>query len=195
MLAIIWPENCILVGGDESMAVTSQCQFCGKELTYKGFGHIPTTCKSKACKKAYNQRWYLEHKHEMQAKYRENRAGMIATAKKNNRTEKGKARKVYFNIRRRCENPKAEKYKLYGAKGVRMLLSCKRFCELYLAVTHCASCGVEFIHNDPNDRKTTDRINVKGHYEESNIQFLCNFCNGSKNEVALKAKAAKAARG
>jgi hypothetical protein len=69
--------------------------------------------------------------------------------------------KSFYHARRRCNNPKHEKYKYYGGKGIKCLLTSEEVKKLWFR-------DKAYEMKQP----TLDRVNGKKHYEFSNCQFM-----------------------
>lgn len=166
------------------------CKYCGDAIQSK---RIRLVCAKKECQNRRLHDWYVQNKEgQLKAAYRryaKNPERYKEYAKKQKQTPQGKAGCTFEGLRDRCNNPNNNNYVRYGGKGVQIKIKRKRYVDLNLLATHCALCGCEFITGDSLRCKTTDRIDSKGHYEENNIQFLCNYCNSIKDNP-LKAKSA-----
>ena len=68
---------------------------------------------------------------------------------------------AYNNIRQRCTNPKASKYKNYGGKGIKCLTNSKELKELFERDN-------AHLLNQPS----IDRIKSDGDYEKSNMRWI-----------------------
>lgn len=78
---------------------------------------------------------------------------------------------VWYNMIKRCENPKNPGYKNYGGKGIRI---CSQWHDLALFIAWALSHGYR-------DNLTIDRIDNDGNYEPGNCQWI------TKSENSLKA--------
>lgn len=144
-----------------------RCTKCGKYKKlyefYKGSlnkGGFRTKCK--ACHHSYRMA-NKKHKADYQNRY--------------NKTLPGYLRKLWYGIRRRCNNPKVSSYKNYGGRGIRNKFN--NFKEFYQYI-------VNELCVDPRGL-TIDRIDNDGHYEKGNIRFVSKSEN-SKNKRKKYAK-------
>lgn len=69
--------------------------------------------------------------------------------------------KTWVNMRSRCRDPRAQKYRYYGAKGIRV---CERWDKSFLAF-------YEDMGPRPGPEYSIDRINPFGDYEPGNCQW------------------------
>ena len=83
--------------------------------------------------------------------------------------------RTWINMRARCNNPKEPKYKLYGAKGIKI---CSEW-NKYINFKDWA------LINGYSDNLTIDRINVKGNYEPSNCCFISIKENAGKDKIKI----------
>lgn len=77
-------------------------------------------------------------------------------------------RNAYRNIKGRCENPRVNKYKYYGGKGIKNLLTVK---DLFRAFMRDGA----WTQKNPS----VDRIDSMDHYHPNNIQWI----DFSKNRI------------
>jgi hypothetical protein len=68
---------------------------------------------------------------------------------------------AWQNMKVRCTDPRSPKYRLYGARGIRV---CDEWMTSFAAFF--ADVGLA-----PSPRHTLDRINVDGHYEPGNVRW------------------------
>lgn len=77
-------------------------------------------------------------------------------------TINGHLRKVFSNIKRRCENINSKDYKYYGGRGIKCKFeSAKEFIDYVLSK----------LEIDPR-KLECDRIDNNGDYEKGNIRFV-----------------------
>lgn len=95
--------------------------------------------------KLYNATYYLKHKTQLR---KDTRRYQIE------HPEMG----ILANARRRCNNPKREHYRWYGARGIKCLI--KNTKEL-----------IDAIGRRPSKEYSLDRIDNNGHYEIGNIRW------------------------
>jgi hypothetical protein len=69
---------------------------------------------------------------------------------------------VFYNIKQRCTNPEHWCYSRYGGRGIQCRFSSSKEFALYV---------IEELRVDPRGLDT-DRIDINGHYEPGNIQFI-----------------------
>lgn len=65
---------------------------------------------------------------------------------------------IWIDMRRRCNDPRRDSYKNYGARGIRV---CERWMTDFAAFY--SDMGPR-----PSDKHTIERLNSKGHYEPEN---------------------------
>lgn len=86
--------------------------------------------------------------------------------KKHYDTILGYLRKVYSNLKHRCNNPECRNYNNYGGHGIKCLFkSSQEFADYVINNLNIAS--IEQIKG-----LEIDRINNDGHYEPGNIRFV-----------------------
>ena len=83
--------------------------------------------------------------------------------------------RTWINMKARCNNPNEQKYKFYGAKGIKL---CSEW-NKYINFKDWA------LNNGYSDNLTIDRINVKGNYEPSNCCFILNKENAGKDKIKI----------
>lgn len=69
---------------------------------------------------------------------------------------------IWRNMRKRCNNPKCDRYKDYGERGIEV---CKEWNESFINFYKWST------NSGYNDKLTLDRINVDGNYEPSNCRW------------------------
>lgn len=87
--------------------------------------------------------------------------------------------RTWINMRARCNNPNEQKYKLYGAKGIKL---CSEW-NKYINFKDWA------LNNGYSDNLTIDRIDVNGNYEPSNCCFISNKENAGKDKIKISKEA------
>ena len=83
--------------------------------------------------------------------------------------------RTWINMKARCNNPNEQKYKFYGAKGIKL---CSEW-NKYINFKDWA------LNNGYSDNLTIDRINVKGNYEPSNCCFISIKENAGKDKIKI----------
>ncbi len=167
-----------------------KCQMCNKDLGDDRRRKYCATCKSMANKKKarlWRER-NRQHVREYHRGYRTKHKKKILKQQRafhernpDRRRKMGilSGRKAYRHLVDRCCDPKHIKYRYYGARGVRCLLSWEDFKILYFRTNHCELCNT--ILNDDNrslkNGRTIDRIDRTGNYIESNCRIICRSCN------------------
>ena len=71
---------------------------------------------------------------------------------------------IYHGMRRRCLNPKANRYHTYGAMGVKV-------CERWMEPKTGYSNFLEDVGRRPSPRHSIDRIDPTGDYEPGNVRW------------------------
>lgn len=67
---------------------------------------------------------------------------------------------TWINLKQRCYNPNAKKYKIYGHLGIRVCKRWQKFENFFIDMGH-----------RPSKKHTIDRINPRGHYEPGNCRW------------------------
>lgn len=75
--------------------------------------------------------------------------------------------KIWTSMKQRCENPKSDSYKWYGAKGVRL---CKEWDDYTVFKEWAFKNGYD--ENAEQWKCTIDRINPYGNYEPNNCRWV-----------------------
>lgn len=75
---------------------------------------------------------------------------------------KNRLYRIWSNMKSRCYNPNASRYNRYGGKGIKI---CQEWIDDFMNFYNWA------IENGYDDKKSIDRINVKGNYEPSNCRW------------------------
>ena len=76
-------------------------------------------------------------------------------------TINGCLRNVYRNMKKRCGNPKCQRYKDYGGRGIKCLFTSDEFVNYVTNVLQVDPRGLQ-----------VDRIDNDGNYEPGNIRFV-----------------------
>lgn len=79
--------------------------------------------------------------------------------------------RIWQNMKNRCRNPKVDRYKNYGGRGISV---CEEWQEYPLFYKWA-------MENGYNDQMTIDRIDVNGNYEPTNCQWLTRSENSRKS--------------
>lgn len=117
----------------------------------------------KKCHKQYTQLHEVERS-EYHRKYRQ--------------TIEGRLRQAWAQIRYRCNNPKCDKYKYYGGRGIKVKFV--SFENFYEHIT-------KELKVDPRGL-TIDRIDNNGNYELGNIRFVTQLENNRNRNDKFAAK-------
>ena len=123
--------------------------------------------------KLYRQTHKKELSNKKKQHYQKHRNELLELKKQYYKTILGHLRRVYNNIKHRCNNSEAEDYKWYGGRGIKVKFKSSN----------------EFINYVRNELKVDprnldiDRINNNGHYEPGNIRFITHRenCNNRRN--------------
>lgn len=102
------------------------------------------------------------HKAKIREYCKQNRKANPANAYKYERLYQ-----VWYNMKRRCENPRCYSYQNYGAKGVTI---CEEWQDYFAFREWAYSHGYD--KDAPKGKCTIDRINPFGNYEPSNCRFV-----------------------
>jgi len=86
--------------------------------------------------------------------------------------------KIWENMKYRCHSPKCQRYKNYGARGIKV---CDEWKEDFLNFYNWA------ITHGYNDTLTIDRIDVNGNYEPNNCRWAT-WEEQAKNKTTTKRK-------
>ena len=137
---------------------------------------------------AYNRAYYLAHRERIKARVQKYREAHQQKIRKLSQENYKKNRSTYLRLahnykinspawkrswraaRERCLNPKNRRYRYYGGRGIRFLLTWEEIQQL--AVRDQA---------EHMRHPTLDRINVHGNYEVNNCQFLERADNTAKS--------------
>ena len=87
---------------------------------------------------------------------------------------------MYRYIRYRCNNPKNNRYRWYGEKGIKCLVTRLEIKSLIDAASLCPDCGIQMDRSHGRHGMTIDRLDTEGHYELSNMRVCCRSCNVKK---------------
>ncbi len=169
-----------------------KCSKCGLEKSRLAFDKdrkakdgLQSHCKS--CKAETDRDYYQDNRTEIleqQQKYARTDVGKAVQSKadkKRRSTIRGYLEVVFNNMNQRCNNPKADSYKYYGARGIENKF--KSFDVFYKYV-------VEDLKVDPRGKPSLqiDRINNEGDYERGNIRFVTAKVNCQNRRPCKKKK-------
>ena len=166
------------------------CTKCGVEKSLNQFKKNKLrkdgrTTKCKLCYKKYLREYNQENKEEIsltrKAYYEENKEICLKRIK--NYNEKEPWKRVYYNAKARCENPNNSRYKYYGGRGIKFLLTMKQVKFLWFRDK------AYFL-----DIPSIDRIENNGHYTLDNCRFIehvDNVIKGSSKPILQLSKAGK----
>lgn len=119
----------------------SHCRKCHNKATAKWQQKYPD----------YNKEYYQEHYEEMKEQFKIYRNSLV-----------GFSRRLFCNMKQRCDNPNHINFSRYGGNGIKVLfVSFEEFFDYIINTLKVDPRGLE-IH----------RINNGGHYEKGNIKFL-----------------------
>lgn len=155
------------------------CLFCGQSYQVKG-SRKEDYSRSRFCsKKCGTKHWKNNNRSRVSQHDRKFRQSV--SGKKSRLRQLQNGLKTYTGILERCNNHNSVKYKLYGARGIRCILTLDEFREVYFRTDTCELCGQTLSDDDRNKQngRTLDRINSSGHYSECNVRVLCRSCNSS----------------
>ena len=111
-------------------------------------------CKKCAVKRTH--KYQQTHKIERSIYFKDRRKTLI-----------GGLHHRFDNMKKRCDNPKCDKYKNYGGRGIKCLFkSADDFIDYVVNVLQVDPRGL-----------TIDRIDNNGHYERGNIRFVTHKVN------------------
>ncbi len=113
--------------------------------------HNKTTAKRRQKYPNYNKEYYQEHCEEMKEQCRVYRNSLV-----------GFSRRLFYNMKQRCDNPNHINFSRYGGSNIKVLFG--SFEEFFDCITNT-------LKVDPRGLEI-HRINNNGHYEEGNIEFL-----------------------
>ena len=123
--------------------------------------------------KEYSRNYYDEHKKELSKYAKEYQAKNRQELKKYYRQRRKKMPWLssYKSAQQRCQNPKSEKYKRYGGRGIKFMLTSKEVKDLW---TRDKASEMK--------RASIDRISNEGNYEYSNCRFIEHSENVKKRD-------------
>lgn len=130
-----------------------QCE-CGRYVKISYYNLIYGKTKSCGCLKSRYRTPHLTH-------------GMTGT----------RIYEIWTGMKKRCENPKANNYHLYGGRGIKLCKEWHSFGKFYRWA----------IENGYNDKLTIDRIDVNKDYEPSNCKWSTfkEQANNKRNTVYI----------
>jgi hypothetical protein len=160
----------------------AECNQCRKDYAEKNKEHI----------KNYQKNYNLENKEELKKKKHEyylinqkTFKNNAAIQRKNNpnyntdyyqeHSKNNPWKYTFFNIKQRCENPKANDYKYYGGRGIKCLITPEEIKELWFR-------DKAYEMNKPN----IDRKDNNGDYIFSNCRFIESLENLLKSHKERK---------
>ena len=152
------------------------CSKCEKDLpaTTEYFYKNKTTKDKlsyycKVCQNLSTRKWQKTHSENMKIihkRYLKTNNGKLALQRRSKKarygTIKGYIKKLFYDIKRRCENPSRHNYPYYGGRGIKLCFSVD---ALY-----------DFVCRENIDPRNLElhRIDNDGHYALNNIEFLSN---------------------
>ena len=86
---------------------------------------------------------------------------------------------IWFNMRRRCTNPKDKSFKYYGARGITVDPRWSNIENFIYDIEN-------YIGSRPNPNMQLDRINNDGNYELSNVRWATPLQNVSNRRCSIK---------
>lgn len=150
---------------------TKNCTKCDEEypITLEHFppdqrSHDGLQGQCRACKKISDRKSYFKHRELRcirQRRYNASKKGKIIRRKYRNSTI-GLLRRVFHNMKYRCDNPEHVSYKNYGGRGIKCFFkSADEFIDY----------AINKLQIDPHGLQI-DRIDNNGNYERGNIRFV-----------------------
>jgi len=167
------------------------CIICGQE--FKNWGR--QKCCSQECVRVHRNTYQRKYKRDNREKDKawarkskqKNKERFLQSYQNYNRKRRGTdysiAQKMWSHINGRCNNPSDPKYPRYGGRGIRNLLSFDFILTLVYNAKICPLCCVEFDYEIWKRKKSIDRVENNGHYEESNVRIICVSCNSKRIHV------------